>query len=363
MEMSSPLSSPISENALNALEAELDGTRESKLAVTPEPPYSRPNPEELRSWPGWLEIDSDEIVSNTLLREWGVSGLKLYPVFGLTEDLIAELPYPVYGVVFCFGYQNVDAGKQEGVCPEGIWFANQEQGSLNCGSLALLNIINNLPLVNLGPKLQEFKDATISLTSVERGEKLYTFEHVRAVHNSFVKFEDMAEMDLYLSRLEKKAASKSNRVRPKTKSSRTVSSPSSSADDYFEKDPAFHFIAYMPINDRIYKFDGMDQAPQDMGPCDPVTWLYTLAEQLISRMNAFEGDGIRYNLQAVVDDPMVLTDLAEDAENAKIMREDRTDFAVMFLRFLAENGDLKGLAEKEIEKRKKGRKGHAKRRR
>jgi ubiquitin carboxyl-terminal hydrolase L5 len=362
--MSSPLSSPISERALAILEAEVDGTRESKLAVTLEPPYNRPTPEELRSWPGWLEIDSDELVSNTLLREWGVSGVKLHPVFGLTEELIAGLPYPVHGVVFCFGYQNVDAGKQEGVCPEGIWFANQELGSLNCGSLALLNIINNLPLVDLGPKLQEFKDATMPLTSIERGEKLYTFEHVRAVHNSFVKFEDMAEMDLYLSRLEKKAASrKTNKAKVTSKISKAVSSPSSSADDYFEKDPAFHFIAYMPINDRIYKFDGMDQAPQDMGPCDHVTWLYQLAEQLISRMNAFEGDGIRYNLQAVVDDPMVLTDLAEDAETAKIMREDRTDFAVMFLRFLAENGELKALAEGQMEKRKAGKKAKGKGRR
>jgi ubiquitin carboxyl-terminal hydrolase L5 len=363
MELSSPLSSPLSENTLNVLGAEVDGIQESKLAITLEPPYNRPAPEDLKSWPGWLEIDSDELVSNTLLREWGVSGVKLHPVFGLSEELIAELPYPVYGVVFCFGYQNVDAGKQEGVCPEGIWFANQEHGSLNCGSLAILNIINNLPLVDLGPKLQEFKDATMSLTSVERGEKLYTFEHVRAVHNSFVKFEEMAEMDLYLSRLEKKAALKTNKAKAKPKSSKAVSSPSSSAEDYFEKDPAFHFIAYMPINDRIYKFDGMDQAPQDMGPCDHVTWLYKLSEQLISRMNAFEGDGIRYNLQAVVDDPMVETDLAEDAENAKIMRGDRTDFAVMFLRFLAENGELKGLAEKEIEPRRAGRKGRAKGRR
>jgi ubiquitin carboxyl-terminal hydrolase L5 len=363
--MSSPLSSPISDRALNNLFGQidvgeidvLDGMRESKLASPLEPPYKGATPEQLRAWPGWLELDSDELISNTLLREWGVSGIRLYPVFGLAEELIAQLPYPIYGVVFCFGYQNVDGGTQTGPCPEGIWFANQEPGSLNCGSLALLNIINNLPEVELGRKLQDFKTATMPLTSVERGEKLYSFEHVRAVHNSFVKYEDMAEMDLYLANNEKKAAAKS-RAKEKRKPKLKVS-PELSSAEYFDKDPAFHFIAYMPINSRIYKLDGLDTAPQDMGPCDHETWAYRLAQLLLDRMNAFEGDGIRYNLQAVVpDDQVHLHD--EEAEKAAIMREDKTAFALQFLRFLAENGDLRDLAEKETEKSKAMKKGKGK---
>jgi ubiquitin carboxyl-terminal hydrolase L5 len=363
--MSSPLSSPISDRALNTLFGQidvgeinvLDGARESKPAAVLEPPYQSATPEQLKLWPGWLELDSDELISNTLLREWGVSGLRLHPVFGLAEELIAQLPYPIYGVVFCFGYQNVDGGTQTGPCPDGVWFANQEPGSLNCGSLALLNIINNLPGVDLGPKLQEFKTVTMPLTSVERGEKLYAFEHVRAVHNSFVKYEDMAELDLYLVNSEKKAAAKS-RIKGK-RTSKPTTSPELSSAEYFDKDPAFHFIAYMPINNRIYKLDGLDTAPQDMGPCDHETWAYQLAQLLLDRMNAFEGDGIRYNLQAVVaDDQMHLHD--EEAEKAAIMREDKTAFVLQFLRFLAENGDLRDLAEKEMEKSRVVAKGKSK---
>ena len=68
--------------------------------------------------------------------------------------------------------------------PDGLWFANQTS-SFSCASVALLNIINNCPAVNLGSHLSVFREQTQKLSSKDKGRELDRFDHVREVHNSF----------------------------------------------------------------------------------------------------------------------------------------------------------------------------------
>ena len=56
-----------------------------------------------------------------------------------------------------------------------------------CATLALLNIINNVPGLELGEQLTQFRDFTESFSPELRGEAVGSFEFVRQVHNSFAR--------------------------------------------------------------------------------------------------------------------------------------------------------------------------------
>ena len=53
--------------------------------------------------------------------------------------------------------------------------------------MALLNIVNNIPSVDLGEHLQQFKEFTRSFTPALRGEAIGNFEFVKQIHNSFAR--------------------------------------------------------------------------------------------------------------------------------------------------------------------------------
>jgi ubiquitin carboxyl-terminal hydrolase L5 len=57
----------------------------------------------------------------------------------------------------------------------------------SCASVALLNVINNAEHIDLGERLQKFKDSTTDLDPFERGVALAEFGFVRAIHNSFAR--------------------------------------------------------------------------------------------------------------------------------------------------------------------------------
>ena len=50
----------------------------------------------------------------------------------------------------------------------------------------------------------------------------------------------------------------------------------------------FHFIAYVPINNRLYELDGLREGPIDLGPCSPDTWLNEVKPVIERRIQKYE---------------------------------------------------------------------------
>ena len=86
-----------------------------------------------------------------------------------------------------------------------------------------------------------------------------------------------------------------------------------------EAEEGFHFIAYMPIDGHVWKLDGLDSYPEDMGEIDAETgedWMSIARPHLQTRMLMYSGAEIEFNLMAVVHDP-AMRQRQELLENVK----------------------------------------------
>lgn len=91
----------------------------------------------------------------------------------------------------------------------------------------------------------------------------------------------------------------------------------SEADAQLDPD-GFHYVAYLPVDGRVWKLDGLDSYPHLVGDFDAEgggTWTNVACPEIQARMMMFEGS-IEYSLMAVVHDPMVAAK-AELARNVK----------------------------------------------
>ena len=56
-----------------------------------------------------------------------------------------------------------------------------------CASVALLNIVNNIPNIELGEHLQQFKIFTSGMTPALRGDAISNFSFVKEIHNTYAR--------------------------------------------------------------------------------------------------------------------------------------------------------------------------------
>lgn len=278
---------------------------------TCKPPYSAITAEEKKLWKGWCEIDSEPAIFNVMLKEFGVEGVKVQEVFSLDPEFLEMLPKPVYGLIFLFRYLEEDDEEEKDACPEHVWFANQVSRN-SCGSVALLNIVNNIPDLKLGEKLQEFKDRTQGLRPAERGVEVADFEFVRQIHNSFGRTVEIQNADAFLEE-EMEEAKKKQKKKGGRKSEKII-----------DGEAAYHFIAYLPVKREIWKMDGLNSQPQNLGPCGPDNWLDLIAPFLAARMTDYATGGIEFNMLAVVKDPLV-EHRQQLAANIKLLRHIETE--------------------------------------
>lgn len=73
------------------------------------------------------------------------------------------------------------------VWPRKEYTENSQTVNNACASVALLNIVNNIPDIDLGDHLQQFKLFTADFTPALRGDAIGNFEFVKSVHNSFAR--------------------------------------------------------------------------------------------------------------------------------------------------------------------------------
>ncbi|KAJ6032387.1 hypothetical protein N7540_003119 [Penicillium herquei] len=241
------------------------------------------------TWNGFCEIESEPALFNVMLREFGVKGVKVQEVISLDEEMMAFLNQPIYGLIFLFRWREDDSENQEAICPDGLWFANQTANNA-CASVALLNIVNNIPNVDLGENLQHFKNFTMDFTPALRGDAINNFEFVKRIHNSFARKMDILNADIQLR-------------------SESKSKKRSKGQDDNDSDGSFHFIAFMPAMGQLWKFDGLERQPQALGKCSEDDWLELARPNLVDRMAAYEEGQIEFSILGVVRDP--LPDLIE----------------------------------------------------
>ncbi|KAL9026786.1 MAG: hypothetical protein Q9180_007425, partial [Flavoplaca navasiana] len=166
-----------------------------------------------------------------------------------------------------------------------------------CASVALLNIVNNVPGLKLGEHLEQFKEFTADFTPALRGDAIGNFEFVKTIHNSFARKMDMLNADLQL----KNDAS----ARKKSK-----------AKESNEDDAGFHFIAFVPVQDKVWKLDGLERQPQNLGPIGNEDWVLQVAPEIETRMAQYEDGQIEFAILSLVREP--LTKLVDAlAENVK----------------------------------------------
>ncbi|KGO37344.1 Peptidase C12, ubiquitin carboxyl-terminal hydrolase 1 [Penicillium expansum] len=259
------------------------------------------------SWNGFCEIESEPALFNVMLREFGVKGVKIQEVVSLDEEMMAFLNNPVYGLIFLFRWREDNDGKQEATCPDGLWFANQTANNA-CASVALLNIVNNIPDIDLGENLQSFKEFTMPFTPALRGDAINNFEFVKRIHNSYARKMDILNSDLQL----------------KTEATTRKKGPKDQAVE--ESDATFHFIAFMPVMGQLWKFDGLERQPRALGECSDYDWLELVKPNLLDRMAAYEEEEIEFSILGLVRDPLpdLINDLAVNVRKLEILNQRST---------------------------------------
>ena len=429
-------------------------------------------PPDRNTWPGWVEMESEPAFFNAMLKDMGVRGVKTSEVWSLDDNDLAILPQPVHALIFLFRYRETDKDELVTECPANVWYAEQVP-DFACATVALLNIVNNIPGLEMGKDLRNFRDFTQNMSPRLRGEAIDEFTFVKKIHNSFAREADILQADMHLKEkaakarkrqavakaLKTKAANAARKAMPNSptgtpKPTRTSGrmrksavgivdgespkatpqtiqpsdedAPADSDDtsakktddsaltpseingnttstkkdespaldgvqtkaknddpnneysestnnvpptkptanigrklklnapktktDVVDEDPApqprrsgrqpqprkdlqtsheseaeddeegFHFCAYMPIGDRVWKLDGMDKFPQDIGPIiHGESWLSIAQPVLQGRMAQYTAGSIEFNIMAVVHDPMVAC-VEALAANVKALR-------------------------------------------
>lgn len=409
-------------------------------------------PPDRNTWPGWVEMESEPAFFNAMLKDMGVHGVKTSEVWSLDDNDLAILPQPVHALIFLFRYRETDKDDLVTECPAEVWYAEQVP-DFACATVALLNIVNNIPGLEMGKDLRDFRNFTQDMSPRLRGEAIDEFTFVKKIHNSFAREADILQADMHLKEkaakarkrqavakaLKTKAANAarkamsnspaetptstrtSGRMRrsaagigdeelpkatpqtiqlsdedasmdgyatsakkingtktstqknesPALDSARTKAKIQDPDDEYSEStniatpdkptanigrklklnapktktdidtsaadedstpqprrsgrqpqprkglqpaqeseaeedEEGFHFCAYMPIGDRVWKLDGMDKFPQDIGPIiQGESWLSIAQPVLQGRMAQYTAGSIEFNIMAVVHDPMV----------------------------------------------------------
>ena len=84
------------------------------------------------------------------------------------------------------------------------------------------------------------------------------------------------------------------------------------ANDSYENDAGFHFIAFVPAMGKVWKFDGLERQPHALGDCPQGDWLGLVKPNILTRMAEYEEDQIEFSILSLVKDPLhsLVDDLA-----------------------------------------------------
>ncbi|KAK1526178.1 permease [Colletotrichum costaricense] len=259
-----------------------------------------------------------------LLENLGVKGVQFEELLTLSPDELAPLQ-PIYGIIFLFRYPSEGlparpADSYDRDAAESLFFAQQTIQNA-CGTQALLSVVlNKTNEVEIGEKLGEFREFTMVLPPEFRGEALSNSELIRDVHNSFAKSSPFVD----------------------------------ETQKTGEAEDAFHFIAYTPINGKLYELDGLQPAPISHGACTTEEFPTKVTQVLQDRMLTYASSEIRFNVLAMVRDPRIAAKEIGDSETLERENEKRRNWrfenALRRHNFVGFAGEvLKGVVAQKVE--------------
>ncbi|RIA84832.1 ubiquitin carboxyl-terminal hydrolase isozyme L5-like protein [Glomus cerebriforme] len=219
----------------------------------------------------WCLIESDPGVFTELIGAFNVRGTQVEEVWSLDEQTLEDLK-PVYGLIFLFKWQGGNDSSRlhpeaDLSVDENVYFAKQVINNA-CATQAILSILLNCPMIDLGADLENFKDFTRLFDPYNKGLAITNSELIRGVHNSFARSDPF-----FLDQTDQSSS---------------------------EKEDIFHFISYVPVQGALYELDGLSNGPVNLGPCTEDDWLEKVRPVIQERMSRYTSAEIRFNLLALI---------------------------------------------------------------
>ncbi|MCL4141788.1 UNVERIFIED_CONTAM: hypothetical protein GTU68_056241, partial [Idotea baltica] len=241
----------------------------------------------------------------------GVKGVQVEEIWSLDEDSFANIK-PVHGLIFLFKWQQGEEPAGSIVTDsrlEKLFFAKQTINNA-CATQAILSILLNTHHsdVDLGPTLTEFKEFSQNFDSNMKGLALSNSDTIRNVHNAFAR-QTLFEFD--------------DKTQPKS-------------------DEVYHFVGYLPFENRLYELDGLRQGPIDLGSIPPNTdWLKVVQPVIQQRIQKYSEGEIRFNLMALVSDRKMIAkkrinELQQEIEENGMATTDQSEDLLRFKSILEE---------------------------
>ncbi|KAE8449929.1 hypothetical protein EG329_007068 [Mollisiaceae sp. DMI_Dod_QoI] len=249
-----------------------------------------------------LEADGhSQRVFQEIVRKLGARGVNIQEVYGLEDQEFDMLTGSPLGMIFLFNYRSVDGqeGEEVELCPGHVWFANQTTNNA-CATVALLNILLNVPGVdfraNGSADLRAFKDSTAGLTAAERGQRLAESNNIRQIHNSFARNLEALNASLAVQNDFDEWVKAKGQYRKSQSSKRKRTSGSKTKKAKEDGEPAFHYIAYVPIRGEVWRLDGLLRQPLCLGRFDG-DWTTLARANILQRID--EESDLGYSLLAL----------------------------------------------------------------
>ncbi|RWS05069.1 ubiquitin C-terminal hydrolase-like protein [Dinothrombium tinctorium] len=267
----------------------------------------------------WCLIESDPGVFTELIKGFGVKGVQVEELWSLSPENFEHLK-PIHGLIFLFKWLPGDEPSGSVVNDsrlDKIFFAKQVINNA-CATQAILSVLLNCnhPDVELGPTLSSFREFCQSFDATMKGLALSNSDVVKEVHNSFAR-QQMFEFDC-----------------------RTAN----------KDDDVYHFIAYLPIDGRLYELDGLKDGPIDLGAIpENVDWVEVARPVIEKRIKKYKEGEIHFNLMSIISDRKLLYE--KQLEQFKAQLE--SDSTMETDTILAEINQLQNLIAEENNKMKR----------